>query len=379
MGIKAKVLFIGIVFCVIICISLNYASAEIKAGNLKIVPELTVSQVYDSNIYQNSNVAADGTPADVKNDYITTTTPGLKLIYEFGGEHKFILGGNVGINNYWRYTKNNYEDYNANGALNLRFTKIDFDLSQTYQNSYMKRSNDDPSNRMRHFESWKSNVSAAYKFADRWKIKPFYIRQDEAFVSDLDRTQSYVKNTPGISLFYRFTPRTSALVEYNYVDKNFKFSDNSDHRDNIIYAGLSFFDREGRKLNGDIKGGYGWTRYNHDVVNRDNKPQTWVMEGNLLYALSAYTNAALNLARYHDDDVDSGNASYNVTSAGFILQHLFTEKIGGMGMVSYRQGDYLDDIRDNVDKQMKKRTDKIWDFGVGAFYRIQKWLETKAM
>ncbi|MCX5811381.1 MAG: outer membrane beta-barrel protein [Proteobacteria bacterium] len=376
MGLRWKSSCIGVVFCLLFCLVSSYASAEIKVGNLKIIPELSVSQIYDTNIYQNTTVAANGTPVDVRKDFITITTPGLRLIYDFGGKHTFTLGGNVGINNYWHYTRNDFGDYNGNAALNLKFTNIDFDFGQTYQNSYMKRSNDDPTNRMRPFESWNSNISMAYKFADRWKIKPFYTRLDQAFRSDLDRSQSYIKETSGISLFYRFTPRTSALVEYNYVGKDFKNSDNSDHRDNIIYAGLSFYDPEG-KINGDIKGGYAWAKYNHDVVNRENKPKTWVMVGDLMYAFSAYTNVALNLGRYHDDDVDSGNASYDVTSAGLTLQHLFTQKIGGTGKVSYRQSDYLDAMKDNIENQMKKRTDKTWDFGVGAFYKIQKWLEAR--
>jgi len=360
--------FTTIITCIFLFITsfALYARAEIKYGNIRIYPEIYVQEMFRDNIYQ--------TQRDKNSDFITTIAPSLTMAYLFG-PNSFRIGYRAGFLQYARFSKNNYVDQNGFTSLNLRFPSgLDIDAQYDYKNSVRERTAEIA--RQRPYEESIGNLGVAYKFADRWKARAFWTYDDLAFKSDrFDRTESYTQNTYGAQLYYRLTARMSTLVEYNYIYKDFFSSDNSDHKDNLIYAGVAF-DPAG-KLKGELKGGYGWKKFKNSLAGRNNSPKTWIIAMNATQDFTKRTSLALNASRGFQDDTDFGNASYTATSVSLALQHMLTSKIGGVIGGGFSENAYLDDTREPVTNVLKKRTDKIWSANVGLFYNIQRWLEAR--
>lgn len=239
-----KLIMCAFLGCAASIMLFSESQAAIGTGRLTLLPELALQETYRSNIYQ--------TESDKKSDYITTITPGLGLKYKFG-RSSFDLNYRVGFLNFARYSSNNYQDHRANGLLNLVTSGgLQLTLGNNFTKSTLERTGVITRQRPYHFNTF--NAAAGYGFADRWKVEAKYVRDDQAFSSSLDRASEYTNSLYGMSLYYRFLPRVSGLIEYDYAVKSFNSSSRiSDHKDHLAYLGLAF-DPAG-KLKGSAKAG----------------------------------------------------------------------------------------------------------------------------
>ena len=339
--------------------------ADIRYQNFTLLPGLDLQEMFRSNVFL--------TQSDKKSDYVTTVTPGMGLKYLFG-QSSFDLGYKVGFVNFAKYSANNYQNHQANALLHLVAPGgLEFTLGDNFQKSTIERVQ-----LMTHqmpFHDNFLNAVAAYSFADRWKIEAKYNREDLTFEESRDRTVDYTNNLVGASLYYRFLPRMSGLVEYDYAVKDFAYDRLADHKDKLAYLGVAF-DPAG-KLRGTFKAGYGWKEFDTAVAGRDNSPHNWIMAGQLVDDFDAKTSLTLDAVRALADDTQLLNASYVNTLATLTLQHLFTGKIGATASISYREREYIDNLTEPVTGALKKRTDEIWTGGAAVFYNMQKWLQAR--
>lgn len=339
--------------------------ADISYGRFTLLPELDLQETFRSNLFL--------TQSDKKSDYVTTVTPGMGLKYLFG-QSSFDLGYKVGFVNFAKYSANNYQNHQANALLHLVAPGgLEFTLGDNFQKSTIERIQ-----LMTHqmpFHDNFLNAVAAYSFADRWKIEAKYNREDLVFEDFRDRSVEYSNNLVGTSLYYRFLPRMSGLVEYDYAVKDFAYDRLADHKDKLAYLGVAF-DPAG-KLRGSFKVGYGWKEFDTAVAGRDNSPHNWIMAGQLVDDFDARTSLTLDAIRALADDTQVLNASYVNTLVSLTLQHFFTAKIGATASISYREREYIDNLTEPITGALKKRTDEIWTGGAAAFYNIQKWLQAR--
>lgn len=366
MATKGKI-FTIIVAAVVIAFGVVAESpAEIKVGRLKVNPEIGVQEAYRSNIYQTEN--------DTKSDMVTSIIPGVGLEYNFGDRH-LLKAGYVGTwNNYARYSSNNYWDHRAFANLSLRFPGgFDLGLEQKYVNTWEERSAN--INRQRHYEENISGISGAYRFSNRWKAEARYNRDDFSFSSSQDRSSNYISDLYGGTLYYRFLPRTAALVEYQHIVKTYDVSGIHDSTADLVFLGVQF-DPAG-KLKGDVKFGYGWKDYDESLPGRNNSPNSWMAATNVRFDQSKYTSYEFQARREFQDDYDFGNSPYYLTLLSLTAQHYFTYKIGAAATVAYQQSDYTNDAREPETLELGKRKDDRWTFRVGGFYDIQKYLKTR--
>ena len=367
MGRMKKILALGLLTSVLsLSVSTTRAGAEIGYGRFTFLPQLALQETYRSNLYLTSS--------DRKSDFVTTVTPGMGLRYLFGNNSMFSLDYKVGFLNFARYSSNNYQDHRANGLLHwVASGGLEFTLGDSFTRSTLERVQ--TMVREEPFTENFFNGAAAYRFTDRWKVEGKYIRDDTAYDSSQFNLADYTSNLYGTSLYYRFLPRTSGLVEYDYVIKSFPNDRLVDQTQHLAYAGLAF-DPAG-KLKGSLKAGYGWQEFNTSVQGRDNSPRNWIMAVQVVDDFDSRTSATLDALRAFATDATLVNASYINTWATLTLQHFFTGKIGAVGVVSYRERDYTENLLDPGTGTLGKRTDKIWTSGVGGFYNIQKWLQVR--
>lgn len=342
------------------------ARADVGYGRFTLLPEIALEETWRSNIFL--------TQSDRKSDFVTSIAPGLGLKYLFGEDNSLALGYRVGFLEFAKYSNLDYQDHRAYGL--LKFVAPG-GLQLTLGDNFTKSAVEPIGiiTRERPYYDNIANGSAAYGFADRWRIEGKVSREDDAWGEPADRIYEYGYTLMGMDLYYRLVPRMSGLVEYDYAVKDFVTARIDDHKDQLAYLGLAF-DPTG-KLKGTFKVGYGWKEFDEDIVGRDNTPHSWVMAVQLVDDFDSRTKATLDTQRAFADDSDAGNASYIDTLASLSFQHYFTGKIGGMGKVSYQQGDYVDRFADPVTGQMVKRLDKVWVFGAAGFYDIQKWLQVR--
>ncbi|MGD0485593.1 MAG: outer membrane beta-barrel protein [Syntrophorhabdales bacterium] len=365
MGRLKRILALGLLICALSISLLRPAGAAIEYGHFTLLPELDLQEMFRSNLFL--------TQSDKKSDYVTTVTPGMGLKYLFG-QSSFDLGYKVGFVDFAKYSANNYQDHRANGLLHLVAPGgLEFTLGDNFTKSTIERIQ-----LMTHqmpFHDNFLNAAAAYSFADRWKIEAKYNREDLAFDEYRDRYAEYTNNLVGASLYYRFLPRMSGLVEYDYAAKDFVSDRLADHKDRLAYLGVAF-DPAG-KLKGNFKVGYGWKEFDTTVAGRDNSPRNWIMAGQLVDDLDARTSLTLDALRALADDTMLLNASYVNTLMTLTLQHFFTGKIGATAAISYQERAYIDNLTEPVTGALKKRSDEIWSGGAAAFYNIQKWLQAR--
>ena len=313
---RRKVLAIALVTLLNIFLH-NNASAELKIGNLKIYPEIGLEETYRSNIYQ--------TERGTKSDFITSVLPAIRARYSFGGNHSLNLGYSGAWKNYANYSENNYWDNRAWGNLSLHFPGgLDVGIEHRYTNSWIERSAF--VDYQRHYVENVTGAIATYGFADRWKAQLQYTRDDYARSSSSERVYSYVSDLYGGSIFYRFTARTSGLIEYQHINKSFDRSGTFDSTVHQSFLGLNF-DPAG-KLTGWSKLGYGWKEFNRNIANRSSRSYTWVADVNLVQHFTTYTNLGLSGVRTFQDDSVYANTSLYKTAAALTLQHYLTSKVG---------------------------------------------------
>jgi hypothetical protein len=357
------------IFCVLAsALSLmlvHTARAEIRAGNFTFLPELGIYETYRSNVFL--------TQHNPTSDFITTIAPGAGMRYTFG-QSSFSANYKVGFLEYAKYPGNNYTDQRANALLNWRLPGgLHFNFGDDFVYSWLEKTG--VITRQRGFHQNFGKASVDYSFADRWKIEAKYNRDDLAFNSLFDRYAEYANNLLGASLYYRFLPRVSGLVEYDYAAKDFVTNKVADHKDQYVYGGIAF-DPAGN-IKGSIKGGFGWKQFDTNIQGRDNSPRNWVMAIQVVDNFSPKTSLTLDASRMFADDFDLSNASYVNTMASLTLQQYFTAKIGALASVTYRNGNYLEFFPDPVTGQEKKRYDQTWTFGAAAFYNVQKWFQLR--
>lgn len=358
-----------IILCFLLVLTLilfaGNSFAEIRYGRMSLSPYLLLTEMYRSNIYQ--------TERDTKSDFVTVTDLGVRFSSQFGANNTFDAGYKVGFLNYARYSRNDYTDQRGDATLNVRFPGgLGFRLSHNYIDSTFERSA--AIGRMRDYNQNLTTFSASYAFADRWKIEPKYGRDHFLFEKSIDRMGNYLSQTLGASLYFRFLPRVSALGEYEYLNKEFSIlGRDSDHIAHTVYFGLSF-DPVG-KLKGVAKFGYSSKKFDRRIPGRDDNPRSWVTSIDLTQDFTRFTRLSLVASRGFMDDPDWQNASLTISTISASLHHMFTRKIGGTLNGSFRENRYLDRRTDPITGVTKKRLDKTYSVGCGAFYNIQEWLQ----
>jgi len=341
----------------LICLSGNaLAAGNIHYGPLEIHPYLSVKEAYTDNIF--------ATATDEKHDWVTTTIPGIKLALPFR-THQLSLEYNAVLTNYSDYGSEDTTDHNVGAVADFKFGSLfGLKLSDAYSKGHESR----VSSTLGRIEKYDTNaacVSATYKLADRSKVQFDYTRTNWNFkLSDYrDREEDLLS----AYLYYRFLPKTSAFVEYDY--KNIEYDEEQYKLDNIVntaFLGLTWEVSDYTK--GTVKGGYFVKDF--DDPAKDNL-STWTAVADLNHAFSDYSFLRLVGRRIANESSAIGTNYYTTTGALAEYTHKFTYKISGVLRASYG----VDHYSDPRVTETKKRKDKTLLAGIGAKYQMKDWLE----
>lgn len=353
------------------------SGGKIKLGPVEIHPSIGLMETYSDNIYATYDNKAK------ESDYITTLSPDIQFLLPLK-RHSFQVGYKADINRYSDNDETDYTNHLFGGTLSLNFPGgLIFTLSDYYSIATVPRKwkeqagvsgSGDPYREM----DYKANVLNAkvrYNFVDRWAFAVWYNNYDFDYDESYDDSGSYDRNLGGGSIFYRFTAKTEAFIEYNYSRVDYDTFNTLDNKNNLAYIGL-FFDPTGR-LNGYLKLGWVEKKYNKTVSGRNESLDKFSSLVDLGYNISAYNQLRLKVYRAIEEDLDT-NAPFTKNDVNMNFCHVlkWNEKININANVGYGTFDFEKSTTD-TDGTSKIRNDEKWYGGVGVGYAIEKWLKFK--
>jgi len=339
-----------------------------KVGPFTVAPFLEYDGIYRSNIFQ--------TPTDKKSDFINTVSPGVRFELPIAQRHKVSLGylGNYFI--YSHFSEESHYDHNVNleGLLNFRGG-----LSLLVGNAFRYAVEEPSGTERRRRPYYRSTpyFRATYKFADKWRAEGFYQFDLLNFTQGESDINSYREQAGGVSLYYKFWPKTSALVQYLMTSRTYPDSpeDNS-----IIYSpliGLTWDPTA--KISGTLKFGYSFVDYSSEDPDRNNSPTGFTMSANTLYRYNRYTRVSLTLQRSKQDDIDTiDNSPFWNTGVFLTLSHDWhrfktTSYVG----FAFNNNSYINSTFDGGTGEFKKRLDNLYFINAGLSRPFTRWLRLR--
>jgi hypothetical protein len=350
-------------------------TGNIKAGPVEIHPFLEFTETYSDNIYSNYGGLKK------ESDFITTLSTGIRFILPVKS-HTFQLDYRADANWYAKNPETNYTNQIAGGLFKLEFPGgLSFNFSDYFAHATIPRKGKDlPSWIPASLDPYREfpynandlNAKATYRFLDRWAVEARYNNYDYRYIRNYDESGNYNRNLFGGSLYYRFTQKIDALLDYNFSTVNYKTATTNDNTNHSAYLGVAFDPTA--KLNGYLKLGWALKDYKNDLANRINSfssPSTLI---DLTYNLSPYHILMLRGNWVIAEDVDT-NAPMISTDFSFGYRHILKwhEKISLNTNIGYGTRKFKAPTTD-ADGTLKTRDDKRWYGGVGTTYTLQPWL-----
>ncbi|MBW2149274.1 MAG: outer membrane beta-barrel protein, partial [Deltaproteobacteria bacterium] len=177
----------------------------------------------------------------------------------------------------------------------------------------------------------------------------------------------YDKHVFGATLFYRFRPLTSALIEYNYGIVDYPHNTESNNTFNSVLAGLTW--EPTGIIRGTLKGGF--TFKDFDEEDRDAK-DTYIIATDLEAHYTDFTAVGITVFRNLVESDFAGTDFYTSTGGELWISHQFTAKISGRGSGGYTKNSYNEVI--TFAGRRDRRKEDLWHANASLGYQIQDWL-----
>lgn len=223
--------------------------------------------------------------------------------------------------------------YNLRGGLSLQA----LDSFTSSQDRFeIGNAGEDP---VRRYKSNLSQAVADWDFSDKLRTKVefsnFYLNYSEAIDDFLDRSD----NDASWYGFYKYSPKTSLFVQYQYIDVSYDTNTGWDNTQDFYYAGINWASTEKTSLR--MKAGYQNVDYEKSLaqtLNEDNNG--WALELALKYQITVKTEISLALS-HKTEESDSTLAIGQEVSTGIVhYKQQFTEKLLGICDLSLENHNY---------------------------------------
>ncbi len=339
---------------------------SLKLKGVSLTPYFEADGVYRSNIYL--------TPNNKLSDYIFVLTPGLRADVPMGGKNRLSLGylGTGFV--YTTHGANSHYDQNVNSDLELHLK----DGWYVRFGNTLRVATEERNSEFSTFRRYLRNTpyaTVSYAFADRWKAEVDYQFDTLNFFKSIDRVNDYNTQSIGTTLYYRFLPKTSALVQYVFTYREFPNTPFDNTTNHSPLAGITWAPTA--KLSGTMKFGYTFDQYQTSLPGRDSTASGFTMGINLLYQYSRATNITLTAQRAFNQDVDFHNAGYYNTSVFVALNHQWNYfRLGSYASFFYINSNYLNPTLD-AQGQFLKRLDNTVGAGFGLSRPVTRWLRAR--
>lgn len=350
---KPMVLFLFLFLCLP---QPAFSAGNLRYGALEIHPYVSIKETYNDNVF--------AVATDTKSDWINTITPGIRLELPVR-RHLFIAEYNVVINSYSKFSSEDTTDQNARFVADFKLGSLfGLTLRDTYAKGHEPRVSS-TSGQIEKFERNAPSVTATYQLADRSKIQLDYTRTSWNFM--LSEYRSRNEDLASAYFYYRFMPKTSAFIEYDW--KNIRYDQKANGLDSRVNSGFLGLTWEmTASTRGTVKGGYLQKKF--DAAGNDDVA-TWGASADISHAFSDYSLLKLNAIREVNESSALGTRYFITTGAYAEYAHKLTYRVSAIARASYG----IDDYSNAIAPDTVARYDKTFLGGVGLKYQMRDWLE----
>lgn len=315
-----------------------------------------MKEEYTDNVF-NSNT-------DERSDFSTTLSPGLKILFPRQKKnYKFEFLYQADIERFSRYTSENAENHKVNGEFDYKSPAgIEISLSDKFTRSHDPRG----VNIGEELDFYRDNVfstSVAYSFAERFKIRFDYTNHLVDYEADRNSFRDRTDNSLSGYLYYKFLPKTSAFIEYEYLDVDFRESGDFDSTENHFFGGITW--EVTGKTKGTIKAGYGTKDFKGEIKGF----RGYLTEVNIDHNFTPRHSIKIMAIRRTNETNIFGSDYFVTTGLAVDYFQRLTGKITARINASYGRDSFRGEFA---------RRDDTWTGGIGLIYDIRKWLITEA-
>ena len=335
-----------------------------RIGFFEFRPSLSVTESYTDNIFS--------TNKDVVGGFETIISPGFNIelpmvkVTKDRSRYHFDMQFRIDFQEFNRYTTSNGVGYIAMGKFGYEMpsTGITLDVYELFRRAHDPYSVNVTTQLEWYYEN-AVTASLAYKFANRYQIRFDYTNHILNYDDDRVSYRDEMDNTIAGYLYYAFTPKLSAFVQYQGV----KFDYNDDFlnsTEQYLYGGIEW--NVTAKSKGTIKAGYESTHFDHSSLG---KYKNFVWSVDINHNFDPKNSVMLTAYRRPNQTNVVGTSFYLTT--GFLLQyyHRITGKTDVRGDLSYGQDKFYGALGGNP------RKDNTWSAAIQLFYQIKRWLRVE--
>ncbi len=303
------------------------AAGGIQLGPTLLFPSVTVTATHDDNIGLTSS--------EQESDWITTVSPALRLALPV---RRFFLECEGGLD-VLTYQDNDEEDatnWFVGAAVGAEFPGgLSFKVSDRHTQRYLVSSQEYGPGE----DSSLNALRAAVGFAIRDALRLEFVGLRNDYAYDLSEDRERVESSVAADLYWKFRPRTSALVELGWSDYAYDSNEAQDNAATEVALGVTW-DVTARST-GFAKAGYQWKRYS------DENPALGIEDGDYFtvsagvrHTFTRRTAAELELSRSSRESDFPENPYFLSTALSAGISQRFTAKIYGRAAVRWTRDDY---------------------------------------
>lgn len=349
-------------------------------------PFLSISEYYTDNVFN-----AKG---EKKSDFITVISPGVWLtiprIYEklLSVDTSSIAPGGFSLSRSTSGSFRRYQTYLFYGADIERFSKyssenvtshkleglfqynlrggLSIELAEQYLASH-DITGTGISSELDKYKTNLSNLTLSYNALEKIKFRIDYSN----FLVDYDASRNDYRDRDDNAfsgyVFYKFQPKTSLFIEYDFIDINYTKGSLLDSKEHHYFGGLQW--DMTAKSKGSVKAGYGVKNFSDSSVG---DAKDFIVEAQIDHQFTPKTSVIIKASRKTNET--------NISTSEFILSNnieveylqRFTGKITGDVNFSYTNDSYKGNL--TFDGETKERKDDTLRGAFALRYKFKEWL-----
>lgn len=349
----------------------SWAAGQLSAGPLKLRGEVMGSWSYESNIFK--------TERNETSDNIYKIEPILGLRHDVTGTSWYSLEYQ-GIFAWYADNKDNdwtshllhFDSFfGSKQGPYLKVKDIYINTEDPFGSENLYREGQKTKRWLNQFR-----IAPGYQFGELSRAEVFYENRYTKYDLQRDANQNQNENHFGATYYHKFWPKTSALVQYRYVTREYfdqPSSRSEDFHRNDIFVGLAW--DATAKLSGEFKVGYSMQDYDNtaNVAGQQfEKKDTWAVEGDLAYQVTPNISLMLRLIRAIQESTVANSNYYIDTNATLGARWMVINNVSLLASGTIGQNDY------NSLDGSPSRDDKVYKAELGAEYSFLRYLFLRA-
>jgi len=322
-------------------------------GPCKLYPIIKVEERYEDNIFELAN--------DQKGTLVTTATPEFLLNFKCTGKDLLRFDYKYEILHYDNISNEDRANNKFSAAWEMYGKNYFFKLKEDFQqitaaNTYAA-----------YLIDYNLNDAAATLGADfdELSFEAKYENQNYDY-SIIDNANSYNEGLYTLDGFYRFLPKTKALLEYTYGKIAYNNDSARNGKYNEFLTGLT--GELAPKATGTVKFGYQWRNY--QSIQNWKQPVTYM---NIGYKISSKTSLNITLQRYAVESTFTTQNFYESNVAACNITQQLTAKTSAYLDIAYDYDRYPASTTATT-----RRIDNTWDTKLGLDIKTRRWFNLGA-